>query len=238
MIYTIYKATNKINNKSYIGFDSSWPKRIRDHKYRANIGTNTVFYDAIRKYGWDSFDWTVVYQSKDKDHTKNIMEEQFIREHKTHVNEYGYNMTYGGDGVSGQTAETKWKQGTANRGKKRGPLSDETKQKIGLANSQKKRTDAEKEHLRRLNLGKKHSDETKLKQSLALKGRPSNPKAIKAMTDKISLDWIVTTPNGQTLQIRNLAQFCGDNGLNYRKMHAVGNGKYSQHKGYRVSKNA
>ena len=113
-----------------------------------------------------------------------------------------------------------------------------TIQKIGLANSQKKRTDAEKEHLRRLNLGKKHSDETKLKQSLALKGRPSNPKAIKAMTDKISLDWIVTTPNGQTLQIRNLAQFCGDNGLNYRKMHAVGNGKYSQHKGYRVSKNA
>jgi phage pi2 protein 07 len=26
-IYTIYKATNTINGKSYVGFDSCWPKR-------------------------------------------------------------------------------------------------------------------------------------------------------------------------------------------------------------------
>jgi group I intron endonuclease len=237
MIYTIYKAYNTINGKSYIGFDSSWPNRMKDHGNRC-MTMDSAFYSAIRKHGWMNFVWTVLYQSKDKDHTKNIMEEYFIRDYNSHVNDNGYNMTYGGDGVSGQSDETKWKQGSSNRGKIKGPMSDETKQKIGLANSQKKRTEAEKEHLRQLNIGKKQSDETKLKKSLVLKGRKSNPQAVRALVEKISLDWIVTTPNGQTLEVRNLAKFCIENDLNYKKMQSVGNGKYKQHKGYKVSKSA
>ena len=238
MIYTIYKATNTFNGKSYIGFDSSWPKRMNNHKGR-HTDNGTVFYQAICKYGWDAFEWSILYQSKDKEHTKNIMEEQFIREYQSHVNEgHGYNMTYGGDGVSGQSDEVKYKQGSANRGKKLGHLSDETKRKIGLANSQKIRTEAEKEHLRQLNLGKKHSVETLEKMSKALKGRPSNPKAVEALINKISLDWIVITPDGQQLEVRNLSAFCNENNLNYKKMHAVGKGLYTHHKGYKVSKSA
>ena len=34
-IYTIYRATNTINGKVYIGFDSAWPKRKRGHKSSA-----------------------------------------------------------------------------------------------------------------------------------------------------------------------------------------------------------
>jgi len=30
-IYSIYKATNKITGKIYIGFDSNWPKRKKRH---------------------------------------------------------------------------------------------------------------------------------------------------------------------------------------------------------------
>jgi group I intron endonuclease len=76
-IYTIYKSTNKNNQKSYIGFDSNWPKRKNKHKQLFSK-KNTKFYSAIKKYGWDSFEWTILYQSKDKNHTLNEMENFFM----------------------------------------------------------------------------------------------------------------------------------------------------------------
>ena len=63
---TIYKATNKINGKSYIGFDSAWPKRMNRHLENANYNREGKFYDAIRKYGWDKFQWQILYQSERK----------------------------------------------------------------------------------------------------------------------------------------------------------------------------
>lgn len=115
-IYTIYKATNKVNGKSYIGYDSNYPKRKSDHKNIFATG-NEVFYRALRKYGWDNFDWEILYQSKESLHTKNIMENFFIVEYNTHIhfeNSQGYNMTLGGDGVLGnkksKSAKEKFKQ--------------------------------------------------------------------------------------------------------------------------------
>ena len=75
-IYSIYKATNRVNNKSYIGFDSKWPRRKTGHK-DSYLKEDTVFYRALRKYGWDNFDWEIIYQSKDLVHTKNEMENHF-----------------------------------------------------------------------------------------------------------------------------------------------------------------
>ena len=105
-IYTIYRAVCSVNGKSYIGFDSNYPQRVSNHRYNANKGVCTVFYDAIRKHGWESFEWSIVYQSRDKDHTKNIMEEFFIREYNTHVDNKGGMMQV----VMGQRAHHKqWK---------------------------------------------------------------------------------------------------------------------------------
>ena len=93
-IYSIYKSTNKINNKVYIGFDSSWPSRIQQHKHNSK-NKSQKFYCAIRKYGWDNFTWELLYQSSDKDHTLNFMENYFILEYNSYEN--GYNSTLGGD---------------------------------------------------------------------------------------------------------------------------------------------
>lgn len=102
-IYSIYKATNIINGKSYIGFDSCWPTRQQDHQRNYTI-KNSNFYAAIRKYGWENFEWTVLYQSADKKHTHKSMEEHFIREYNAHCdNGFGYNMSYGGDGGNRST---------------------------------------------------------------------------------------------------------------------------------------
>jgi group I intron endonuclease len=95
-IYSIYKATNKLTGKIYIGFDSNWPNRQKDHLHKYKT-INTKLYQSIRKYSWENFDWEVIYQSKDGKHCLDIMEPYFIKEYKS-LKE-GYNMTIGGEGV-------------------------------------------------------------------------------------------------------------------------------------------
>jgi group I intron endonuclease len=150
IIYTIYKAVNNVNGKVYIGFDSRWPNRKIVHK-SASKNQDGKFYRAIRKYGWNNFDWTILYQSKDRKHCLNEMETYFIEEHDSFNN--GYNSTLGGDGSFGlkhteetrkkiseknkiskpQTKEHIEKRASKCRGKKLGPLSEETKLKISKA---------------------------------------------------------------------------------------------------------
>ena len=109
IIYTIYKSVNRINGKVYIGFDSKWPKRKREHKSSSKKIKNK-FYNAIRKYGWDSFTWEIIYQSKDGNHTLNVMENYFINEYDVFKN--GYNSTLGGDGCLGMKGSMKGKHHT------------------------------------------------------------------------------------------------------------------------------
>jgi hypothetical protein len=95
-IYSIYKTTNTINGKCYIGFDSNWPNRKLNHKSKANIGNNRHFHNAIRNYGWDNFKWEVICQSLDGKYLLKIMEPHFIQYYDTFNN--GYNYTLGGEG--------------------------------------------------------------------------------------------------------------------------------------------
>jgi group I intron endonuclease len=95
-IYSIYKAVNKVTNKCYIGFDSSWPKRKKAHLHN-HKRYNTKFHNSIKKYGWDNFEWEVIYQSKDREHCLNIMEPYFIEQYNS-LN-MGYNMTFGGEAL-------------------------------------------------------------------------------------------------------------------------------------------
>jgi group I intron endonuclease len=106
-IYSIYKATNKINNKVYIGFDYNWPNRKRTHLYthRSKNCPNWYFYNALKKYGWDNFEWEVIYQSLNGKHCLNVMENHFICEYRTYIGFpdcRGYNHTLGGEGTLGK----------------------------------------------------------------------------------------------------------------------------------------
>jgi len=109
-IFTIYKATNTVNNKSYIGFDSNWPKRISQHKSNAVTGSTSPFCNAIRKHGWTMFNWEPIYQSTDGEHCLRVMENYFINEHRTFIgytDSNGYNLTLGGEGVLGHKKSQK-----------------------------------------------------------------------------------------------------------------------------------
>lgn len=122
-IYSIYKATNKINQKVYIGFDSKWPNRQKDHFKDFNSKESIIFYRAIKKYGWDAFDWEVIYQSTDGEHTLNIMENYFIVANHSFIgykNSNGYNMTLGGNGSLGAKRSKSFKFNQSKLAKEKG----------------------------------------------------------------------------------------------------------------------
>jgi group I intron endonuclease len=136
-IYSIYKATNLINNKVYIGFDSNWPARISTHRSKISK-LNRPFYNALHKHGWENFTWKVIYQSKDGEHTLAVMENYFITEYRSYIGFddcNGYNLTLGGDGSLGyiNSDKTKKKKSESKKGKKRSPMSLEQKEKISIA---------------------------------------------------------------------------------------------------------
>lgn len=119
-IYSIYKVVNKLNGKVYIGFDSNWPKRKFSHYYnhRSVICPNWPFYNALKKYGWENFEWELIYQSKDGIHCKNIMENYFIYEYHSFIHfkqSNGYNSTLGGEGTFGKLQTEKNKQEQSKR---------------------------------------------------------------------------------------------------------------------------
>lgn len=57
----VYRAVNRINGNSYIGMTTkglAW--RRRGHKASANAGYDGVFNRAIRKHGFDAFDFSIL----------------------------------------------------------------------------------------------------------------------------------------------------------------------------------
>jgi group I intron endonuclease len=91
----IYKATSRSTHKSYIGYTTvSLSKRKSHHKCRAITQlSNSHFHRAIRLYGFEDFEWEILYESWDKEHCLNL-ENTFIQIFDTEQN--GYNSTEGG----------------------------------------------------------------------------------------------------------------------------------------------
>ena len=146
-IYSIYRITNLVNNKIYIGFASNPNRRWYAHQKNSIYKKrNTHLYNAMQKYGIDNFQFDVIYQSFDYMHTHKTMETHFITEYKSYVGFAdcnGYNMTFGGEGSFGRidSAETTRKRSVARLGKKRPPMSVEQKIKISKANTSQKWSD-------------------------------------------------------------------------------------------------
>lgn len=98
----IYCFTNKINQKKYIGQSLNIEKRYKEHKTRytkpSSSMYSSIFYQALRKYGFDCFDFSVIDQCDNYTREDlNILEQYYIKEYNTYYN--GYNMNYGGDSV-------------------------------------------------------------------------------------------------------------------------------------------
>lgn len=107
---SIYRITNIINNKVYIGKTNNCKKRWAKHIKKSIKGKNKLSC-AIRKYGVANFlfEEILCVLSDDKEEI-NYFEKLLIAEHKSNQHEFGYNMTSGGDGgyIQGSEFYTKW----------------------------------------------------------------------------------------------------------------------------------
>lgn len=101
-MYTIYCATNKINNKIYIGLTiDSISRRATAHKSDALTKRyNLPFHNAIRKYGFDSFEWKTLEDSIATREDAIIRERHFIALLISQDESIGYNVSSGGDGLN------------------------------------------------------------------------------------------------------------------------------------------
>ena len=96
----IYKITNKIDGKCYIGQSVDIHERWIKHRSRPfqknDKCYDTCLYRAIRKYGLENFDFDVVEEC-DYD-SLNEREIFYIDFYNSHITKNGYNMTFGGEG--------------------------------------------------------------------------------------------------------------------------------------------
>jgi len=115
-MFKVYRIKNNINGKSYIGITSrDIEARIKEHISRAMLGVrHSRLYDAIRKYGFESFNVTEVASTNTEDSVRK-METEYINKYDSYNN--GYNCNLGGCGHLHISEELRKKISDSQKGK-------------------------------------------------------------------------------------------------------------------------
>ena len=169
MTFLVYKHTNNISGKSYIGYtknsiDARWKEHQSLARYRKS---NIKFWNAIRKYPEDSWIHEILLDNISSLEETKQKEIEMIVHHDTFNN--GYNSTLGGDGSGPCSEEKKIKISESEKGKinseetrkrmssskigiKRKPFTEETKKRMSEAKKGKKRPPITEETRKRLSV--------------------------------------------------------------------------------------
>jgi group I intron endonuclease len=182
----IYKTTNLLNGKWYIGKDSKG--------YPGYLGSGIHLKAAIEKYGKENFSKEVLQECSTMDELNNA-EIEWIEKTNAVNDPQSYNLAQGGQGgdlsefmnfekKKGRNihSDEERKKRSENWKGDKNPqygktLSEEHKQKMINANRNRDYffSDDHREKLRQAQIGKKLSDETKRKMSESRKGKKRGP---------------------------------------------------------------
>lgn len=159
--YIIYKITNTLNNKFYIG------KHKTENVNDSYMGSGVMIKAAIKKYGKDNFKKEILYflnSEKEMDiKEKEIVNEEMVK------NNNNYNLTTGGEGgFTKQIAKKGYenslklltKEQLSNNGKKNGNIlklkDPDYFKKLGSKNKGKNKKPRSEEHRKKISLSLKN----------------------------------------------------------------------------------
>lgn len=137
MICGIYRITNLIDGKVYIGQSQNIAVRWRAHKYGRPKDSNSYLNRAIAKHGVDSFLFEILIECPVS--KLDEFERKYIAQHNS-MRPNGYNLEGGGRGQKEVSTETRKKLRIAHLGEKNHnygkPKSELTKARMSVAHSQ------------------------------------------------------------------------------------------------------
>lgn len=111
--------TNKKNGHKYIGLSNNIKRRMNEHKNKPFSSSkkddkNKALYNAIRKYGWNNFKFTLLeYIEPENIELMKKREQYWINYYNTYNNKEHYNETPGGDIPGKNTAHIGEEHGMA-----------------------------------------------------------------------------------------------------------------------------
>lgn len=194
----IYKVTNKLNGKIYIGQTiQSLKRRFANHACQGHC-----LYSAIKKYSKENFKIQLLARCNSREEM-NHRESYYIKLFNT-LAPNGYNLTSGGP-LGASHVYTKRKLSVSHRGIALGRKhSEETKKKIALGNTGKKFSPERTSNISKSLKGKisplrgrKHTEETKQKMSAIHRGQIAWNKGIKTGIPAAHCKQVVCLENNQ-----------------------------------------
>ena len=183
-MHYLYRITDALNNKIYIGQSNKETERWRQHKYLARQNEPVQYiHRAIKKYGVENFTYEVIAQcltQEDADETEILLIKQYDSRNK----DKGYNVAPGGDhawntGLPKEQQPMYGKQQSEHQKKIcsevhtgwNNPHSDEWKQNMSKIMTGRILLDEWKNKIGQAHLGMKHTEKTKSKISEGHKGK-------------------------------------------------------------------
>jgi len=205
----IYKSTNTINGKSYIG-QTVKPFEVRKGQHiRAN---KTPFHEALNEYGYENFQWEVICECKSIEEM-NEKEIYYINHYNT-LYPNGYNMIEGDSGITHELTRMKLSnsmKGNTN-GKKKFLILTPKKEDVIVENL--------KEYCNEVGINY-------CKMTFVANGRRLHHKGylcvkldnVSDIDDEIerlkniefgrdTSGYILTSPNGENIEVDDLTNFC------------------------------
>jgi group I intron endonuclease len=101
--WLVYIAINRVNGKIYIGYAGSLRRRMSAHHNDVRRGSRYPFHAAIRKHGWENFEFSVLARFASETAAK-AAERQIITAKRAQNRRIGYNVADGGDGIGSRGA--------------------------------------------------------------------------------------------------------------------------------------
>ena len=183
---SIYKIVFP-NEKHYIGLTTtSLEQRTKEHKICANNGDKRFLYNALRKYNMiDTFQLIEIDTADTIEHLCEKEKGYIVEYNSYYMNNNGYNMTRGGDGINGYVFTEENNQKNSERQKKYYEENLEARKKLNEVNKKYwENPQAKKEQSERKKKYYEENPEAKQKLSEINKTYWENPEAKKEQSER------------------------------------------------------